>query len=280
VIIFSHPTFAADLTASEYELNFTLDHAEEVLSNTINVNTNTAKENSIRSTNIYLENFTLKNSKNKEIPAHYIKVETPYFKDTLEKSYRFLLMKSDQEKSWFKIGLISKAAFLDPGIYEGVINIDGLDWQINIVVTIKPFVNLYLSDRKFEIKITDPSQSDFFIAPNLHLINVESNYTDWEIQGSLEAEFASKEGNLIKAEDLFYRLEEVNQKNRTKTLEKSQFQNFNKKDNSIIITGSDYQRGLKALRFGITLAGEDLSVQPAGIYSGRIIFTLRTLSNN
>jgi hypothetical protein len=279
IILTTNLLIAADLTASKYELTLSLDHLQEVTSNIININSVNFTKNNSTGNNVYLDNFTLKNKKGNEIPSHYIKIETPYFQNTLENSYRFLIMKKDQEKSWFKIGLITKTAYLDPGKYEGIINIDGLDWQINVNVVIKPFVNLYLKEKRLEFKITNPFQSDFFISPDLYELNVKYNHSDWEIQASLENEFVNERGNIITAANLFYRLEDLNQQNDLDKLKIEQFKNFNKSKNIIIIHGNDYQNGLTAIRFGVNLTGESSSVLPAGLYSGNIIFTLRTLNN-
>lgn len=279
-IFLSSSLTAADLTPSENEIKFRLDQPEELLSQTIKIRTINPENNNLRSNNIYLENFTLKNSRGKEIPARYIKVETPYLKETLEKSYRFLLMKRDQQKSWFKIGLSRKTAFLEPGSYQGSINIDGLDWQINIELLIEPFVNLSLSEKEVEFEIDNAAESDFFTAPDLYQLNVEYNHDNWEILANLENEFVSESGNTITAENLFYRLEDLNQKKYYQKSEKDNFENMKENEAVPIINGSDYQKGLTGIRFAVSLTGPGASVQPAGLYSGNIVFTLRTFNNS
>ena len=259
----------------------TIDYPQEKISDTINIDLDTELDTIKNNKNIYINSFTLQNSSRQQIPQQYIKIETPYFNETLDKPHRFLLMKKEEKKSWFKISLLKQAAYLEPGKYEGKINIDEMDWELDINILIKPFVSLSLIENNFELEITNASQTDFFIAPDLFEIEVESNHSDWEIEAALEQEaFQNQEGNLLDPDDLYYRLERLDQKSDLNELKKEQFTSLSENGMITIINGSDYQNGLKAIRFGVDLAGENNSVQPAGLYSGKIIFTLKTLNNN
>ncbi|RCW52330.1 MULTISPECIES: hypothetical protein [Halanaerobium] len=272
-------TKAANLSASGYEINLNIDSPQQVFSTNIDLGL-INREEELPLKNIYLEKFILKSAEGKEIPANYIKIETPYFQDTMDQSYRYLLMKKDQVKSWFKIGLLSKTVYLDPGIYKGFINIDDLDWEIMVKVTIEPFVKLNLDEKNIEFSVNNPRETDFFIAPKLYELNIDYNHTDWEVQACLENEFESDKGEILAAKNLFYRLENLNQKTDLLKLNKDQFKNFQTEYSLILINGKEYQEGLNSIRFGIDLTGEESSVQPAGFYSGNIIFTLRILDNN
>ncbi|MGM0500349.1 MAG: hypothetical protein ACQERL_09095 [Bacillota bacterium] len=272
---------ASYLTASEYEIKMIIDYSQKVTSDPININAKAETEAELKNNNIYIDTFVLQNSDGEEIPSQYIKIETPYFNETLDKRHRFLLMKNERDKSWFKISLSSQAAYLEPGKYEGKINIDELDWEIDIKVLINPFISLQLNEDRFKFEITDASQTDFFIVPDLFELDVRSNHTDWEIQAALKQEaFINQQGNLLSPDNLYYRLERTDQKYDLNELKQEQFKNLTEDGVITIINGSDYQKGLTAIRFGVDLTGANNSVQPAGIYSGDIIFTLKTLQDN
>jgi hypothetical protein len=273
---------AADLSASEYEINLNMDYPQEITSDPIEINRIFLEaENRSDHKNIYLESFTLNNSRGKEIPARYIKIETPHLqgKETLDNRTRYLIIKNNQEKSWFKIELIKEAAFLEPGEYTGIITIDDLDWEIKVTALIKPFVSFSISDNTFKFEITEPFERNFFITDDLYLIDVDSNHSNWEIQAELD-EFTNEQGEKLNPEYLFYRLEAADRKIDINYLQKDQFSNFNENKMTIMINGSGYDQGLTGVRFGVDLARESTIVQPSGLYSGKIIFTLRTLDNN
>ena len=271
---------AADLTTSQYEINLILDYPQKIFSETVAINRSSSNSiNSADNKNNYLESFILKNKKGKEIPVRYIKIETPYLQEeeTLDKRQRYLIMKKNQEKSWFKIGLSKEAAFLEPGQYTGIIEIDDLEWQIKVTALIKPFVNFSIDDNTFEFEIAEPFQSNFFITDDLFQIDIISNHNDWEIQGQLE-EFTNGQGSKLDPEYLFYRLEADLKKDKI-NINQNQFSNFKKDENIIMISGNNYNQDLKGIRFGVDLSRDKDSIQPAGIYKGRIIFTLRNLNN-
>jgi len=281
LIIQTNLVYAENLTASKYEINLTLDYQQQILSDPIEIKrTLLEPETRINKKNIYLESFNLKNSKGVEIPFQYIIIENPNLQKQkrLDSRTRFLVMKEDQQKSWFKIGLTKEAALLDPGEYTGIINIDDLDWQIKVTVLIKRFANFSKNDNTFEFEITEPFESNFFITADLYKIDIISNYSDWEVQGYLEG-FTNAEGETLNSDHLFYRLEEVNRSIDINRLQKDQFSNFKEKQ-MIIINGRDYNQNLRAIRFGVDLGRESSTVQPAGLYNGKIVFTLRTLDNN
>lgn len=280
-IINSNSASASYLNASKYEIKLKIDYPREVISDSININTGFETENKLKKNNIYLERVVLENSSRQKIPSQYIKLETPYFNDTLDKQHRFLLMKKENEKSMFKISLLRQAAYLEPGKYEGKIYIDELDWEIDISVIVNPFVVLNLKKSKFEFEITNASRSNFFIAPDQFVLIVNSNHTDWEIEAVLKEEaFLNQQEDILSADKLYYLLERAYQKNDLNELKKKQFTSISENGMIAMINGSDYQKGLKAIRFGVDLAGDNNFVQPAGLYSGNIIFTLRTLKNN
>jgi hypothetical protein len=79
---------------------------------------------------------------------------------------------------------------------------------------------------------------------------------------------------------LFYRLRKADRRIDINDLQKDKFSNFNKDEMIIMINARDYDRGLKAIRFGVDLERENTTVQPSGLYNGKIIFTLRTLDND
>lgn len=288
IILFVIPLFivinfniveASYLTASKYEIEMIIDNPREVTSDTINLNLDLDNESIVKK-NIYLENFILENSAGTEIPPRYIKIETPHLlqKESLDKQHRFLISKMDQEKSWFRISLAKEAAFLEPGEYTGFINIDDLDWEIKVSVLIKSFVNFSINDNTFELEITEAAHTNFFIADDLCEINIESNYSNWEIKAHLE-KFTNEAGNNLEPEFLFYRLEEVNRKTDLENLTQEQFSNFKENDMIIMINGKDYKSGLIAIRFAVDLLRDNNSVQPSGLYRGKLIFTLRSLNN-
>jgi hypothetical protein len=274
--------YAADLTVSQYELYFTLDYSQEMISDPVEINrTSLEADNRADNKNIYLDSFTLKNARGKEIPAHYIKIETPHLQgqELLDNRPRYLIMKKNQEKSWFKIGLAKAASFLEPGEYTETITIEGLDWEIKVTAVIKPFVRLSIEDNTFNFEIKEPFESDFFITDDLFKINVDYNHLNWEIKAHLE-EFINGQGEKLAPRYLFYRLRKADRRIDINDLQKDQFSNFNKDEMIIMINGRDYDRGLKAIRFGVDLERENTTVQPSGLYNGKIIFTLRTLDND
>jgi len=281
LVISFNSAAASYLTSSKYEIEMIIDNPEEIISDPIDINADTETKAGLKNNNIYIDSFVLQNSAGQEIPAQHIKIETPYFNQSLDKSYRFLLMKNEQEKSWFKISLLRQVAYFEPGKYSGKINIDQLDWEIDIEILIKPFVSLNLKENRFEFEISNASQTNFFIAPDLYEISVDSNHTDWEIQVALEQEaFLNQQGNSLSPDNLYYRLEAVDQQYDLNELKQEEFTNLKKNGMITMINGSDYQKGLTAIRFGVDLDGENNFVQPAGLYSGTIIFTLRTLEDN
>ncbi|RAK10622.1 hypothetical protein C8C77_1049 [Halanaerobium saccharolyticum] len=280
LVINSNSAAASYLTSSRYKIEMVVDTPEEIISDPININASTEKKAELKNNNIYIDSFVLQNSAGQEIASQYIKIETPYLNQSLDKSYRFLLMKNGQEKSWFKISLLRPAFYFGPGKYSAKINIDELDWEIDIEILIKPFVVLNLNENRFEFEISNASQTDFFIAPDLYEINVDSNHTDWEIQVALEQEtFLNQQGNSLSPDNLYYRLETVDRQYNLNELKKEEFASLEKNGIITMINGSDYKKGLTAIRFGVDLEGENNSVQPAGLYSGTIIFTLRTLED-
>jgi hypothetical protein len=269
-----------NLTASQYDLNLTLSYPQEIISAPVEINRSSLKTNSTVKQNVYLDSFILKNSKGKEIPASYIKIETPNLQEMerLDNRHRFLIMKNNQEKSWFKIGLAKEAAFFEPGEYTGIISIDDLDWEIKLTALIKPFVSFSVEDNTFEFEIAEPFASDFFITDELYQIKVDSNHSSWEIKAHLE-DFINEEGENLDPKYLYYRLEEADRSTDINQLQKDQFSSFKDDQMTIMINGHDYDQGLKAIRFGLDLAREGTAVQESGLYRGKIIFTLRILIN-
>jgi hypothetical protein len=272
---------AENLTASQYDLKLTLNNPQEIISAPVEINRSSLEAiNSTAKKNIYLNRFTLKNAKGIEIPARYLKIETPHLQEqeTLDNRHRFMILKNNQEKSWFKIGLTKEAAFFEPGEYTGIISIDDLDWEIKLTALIKAFVSFSVEDNNFEFEIAEPFSSDFFIADDLYQMKVDSNHSNWEIQAHLE-DFINEEGENLDPKYLYYRLEAAARSTDIKQLQKDQFSNFNDDQTTIMINGRDYERGLRAIRFGLDLAREDAGVQQSGLYRGKIIFTLRILNN-
>ena len=280
-IIKTNLIYAADLTTSQYDINISLNYPQERISEPVEINRSSSETvNSTAEQNIYLEIFILKNSKGKEIPARYLKIETPHLQEleTLDKRPRYLILKNNQEKSWFKIGLTKEAAFFEPGEYTGIVKIDDLDWEINISLIIKPFVSFSVEDNTFDFVITEPFSSDFFIADDLYQLKVDSNHSSWEIQAHLE-DFENEEGENLDPRYLYYRRENADRNKDNNQLQKDQFSNFKSEQMTVIINGRDYDRGLRSIRFGVSLAREGLAVQRSGLYRGKIIFTLRILNN-
>ena len=271
---------AADLTASQYNLKIILNYPQEIFSDSIEINRSYLESNNkTNNKNIYLDSFTLKNSKGKEIPSRYITLETPYLqkKGNLDRQHRFLILKTNQQKSWFRIGLLKETAFFEPGEYTGIININNLDWEIRVVLVIKPFVSFSIEDYAFKFKITEPFVNSFIITDSLFKMDIKSNHNNWEIKAHLE-EFINKKGEKLDSKYLYYNLEKEGKIIDINKLKKNQFSNFT--ENEVIINGSDYEQGLRAIRFGIDLTRNNTDVQEAGLYRGKVIFTLRNFNNN
>ncbi|MFP4371691.1 MAG: hypothetical protein ACLFQ4_05675, partial [Halanaerobium sp.] len=159
LIIININTLAAGLTVSDYELNLSLNYPREVISDPVEIKSSNSEaengtKNVTKNENVYLDKFILENSKGKEIPARYIILETPHLQkqETLDTQHRYLIMKKNQEKSWFKLGLTKEAAFFEPGEYTGIITIADLDWEINVTVLIEPFVSFSIADNTFEFE--------------------------------------------------------------------------------------------------------------------------------
>ena len=267
LIIQTNLVYAENLTASKYEINLTLDYQQQILSDPLEIKrTLLEQETRINKENIYLESFNLKNSKGVEIPFQYIIIENPNLQKQkrLDSRTRFLVMKEDQQKSWFKIGLTKEAAFFEPGEYTGIINIDHLDWEIKLTALIKPFVSFSVEDNTFEFEIAEPFSSDFFIADDLYQMKVDSNHSNWEIKAHIE-DFINEEGENLDPKYLYYRLEEADRSTDINQLQKDQFSNFKDGEMTVMINGREYDQGLRAIRFGLDLAREGAAVQQSGL---------------
>ncbi len=282
LIILTNLIYAEDITASQYKLNFILNYPQKVISDPVEINrTSLETDKKNENQNIYLDSFILKNSKGKEIPEHYIILETPFLQkqETLDKQHRFLILRNNQDKSWFRIGLAKETGFIEPGEYTGILNIDDLDWEIKVKAVIKPFVSFSIEENTFEFEIIEPFANEFFITDDFYQMNVDYNHSNWEVKAHVEG-FINEQGEKLDPEYLYYHLERTDISTDINKLKKDEFSNFKEDEMNIMINGRDYDRGLTAIRFGVNLARDNVDVQPAGFYKGKIIFTLRILNNN
>ncbi len=271
---------AAEITASSYEINLILDYPKEIISEIISIQSVVDIDLEDVSENIYLERFNLINEEGREInPAHII-IETPFIEESLVRHHRFLVKKSDQENGWFKIKIASEAVYNEPGIYTADIFVENLDWEVSLTLNIRPFVSLELPENEFQIEIGDPSQLPLYISPENYYLYVKCNHYDWSLQAYLEDDgLISKKGHVLEADKVMYILKNIDQKMNLNRLDTDDFLKFRKEENITILSGDDYERGLNSILFAIRI-GDSWSDQPAGLYKGKVIFTLSDDNNN
>ncbi len=276
LIIFNSGIQGAELEASHYQIFLKMNQTKDIVSENIIIETKNSLEKIEMEKNIYLDRFRLVKIGGEEILPEYIEIETPFIKKTLADQHRFLIMKKDENKSWFKVRILSDAVYSSPGEYKADIFINELDWQISLNIKVESFTIVNLSDNKFSINIDNPSDSNFYISQNLYKFNIDTNHTDWEISAFLEyGGLYSDSGHYLSAEKVFYYFENSDKTNNSFNLTQEKFNNFNENKSINLISGDQYNRGFDSIRFAILL-GENWSCQPAGLYRGTIIFTIIT----
>jgi hypothetical protein len=275
IFTFNVNILAGELEASQYQIILNIDKPEVIVSENIIIKTKVLdNESENLKENIYLERFKLIKLGGEEINPEYIEVETPFVKSNLADQHRFLIMKKDQSESWFKISILSEAAFASPGEYKADMFIEGLDWEISLKLIIKPFAVLNINENRFLITINKPSNSNFHISPELYKLNIDSNHIDWKIEAFIEyGGLYDEKDHFLSSENIFYYFENTNYKNDFHMLSQEKFNRFSEKETITLISGEQYKRGLDSIRLAIFL-GEKWSCQAAGVYSGTIIFTV------
>ncbi|MFP4016165.1 MAG: hypothetical protein ACLFUI_03955 [Halanaerobiales bacterium] len=266
---------AQSMTASSYEINFDLNRPGKYDSEIIRINLTNNDKQSIQDEHTYIKQFKLTNDDGNTIDPAYITLETPFYRGTLDKKYRYLLFKEEQEKSWFKIGLLSDAVFVKPGLYKGIIDIPGMEWEVVIKVDVKPYVHIDILEDIIELDIDRPQSGNFHFASEPCRVIVEANYDNWQLDmrlatGSLTAET----GDQIDQSQIFYRCEnQLDGERNSRDKSREEFLRMNITGGNTLLQGSNYKKELLDIYVGVEL-GNKWSDQPAGKYSGNIIFTL------
>jgi len=281
-IMYSSGVQAASLRASSYEINLELDYAKDLLSESIVIQNDKNENGDLESSldNIYLERFRLRTSDGEEIDPAYIVVQTPYIEESLDRQHRFLVKRAEDEKGWFKIEITSRAAFSRPGNYTADIYVDQLDWEISLNLAINAFVSIELPEDEFQIEIGDPSQFPLYISPENYYLNIKCNHYDWNLEAYFEDDgLFSEKGHFLEADKVMYILKNIDEKLDLNRLDSNDFYKFRKEENITILSGENYDRGLNSILFAVRI-GDSWSDQPAGLYSGTVIFTLIDDYNN
>jgi hypothetical protein len=276
IIISNNNIHAGELEASNYQISLDMNSRENIISENIIIKKSNMLGGIESEENIYLDRFSLIKTGGEKILPEYIVVETPFERSTLAEQHRFLIMKKDQTESWFRIIILSDAAYSSPGEYKADIFINDLDWEISFKLILKPFTTLNINENGFLISINKPSDSNFHIFPEVYKLNIDSNHIDWRIEAFVEyGGLYDEKGNFLSSEKIFYSFENSHYQNASDSLNQEQFNNFSEKETITLISGDQYKRGLDSIRLAIFL-GEKWSCQAAGLYKGTVIFTIIT----
>ncbi|MFP4661297.1 MAG: hypothetical protein ACLFPF_03825 [Halanaerobiales bacterium] len=280
VLIYSNEIEARVITTSSYEINFELNRPDRLESEIIRLDLLNNDNPLSQGEYIYIREFQLINDEGKTISSRYITLETPFYQGTLDKQYQYLIFKPDQENSWLKIGILPDAVFVSPGIYKGIIDIPDVEWEIQINVEVKPYVSIDILDNAITLDIARPEIGNFHYTSEPCKVKIESNYDNWEVgirlaSGCLISETGDKimQGQVFLSRDIPF-----DEAGSFLDDPAESFINIHETGGNTLLHGSNYKKEFLDIYVGVEL-GKKWSDQPAGKYSGNIIFTLRGTSD-
>ncbi len=277
LIVFSKKTIAQEIRASEYEINLQIEEPGTIVSEKIIISRKESEKASKES--IFIEPFSLKNGQGETIPENLINVITPRGNFDPSSYNNFLLMAGSEASSWIQIELTPEAANLRPGKYQGNIYLNGIDLEINLSITVKPFLKIFIKDNQIEINIDRPKNGKIYLADEMIELIISTNHSNWEITSMImdEALTLTNTDNtaVIQQQNILYNIK-TSRLGRDIELNEDDFTPLSIEGEKIIMTGNDLVGDNIEIQIAVQLDSNWLE-QIAGKYFGEIIFTIREL---
>lgn len=266
---------ASEIKASNYEINIEIDNQMRVTSERVNLERILKEETG---NSIYVEPSIISNNQGEKIPDSLIEIKTSKGNYNLS-TYNFLLMTENQASGWIEIELNPAVVNLRPGDYQGHLKITGLDWhQIDINITVKPFLQFNVTGKDIEIDIDQPRDSGIYVAKDEISLTILSNHNDWEIIAHLKDHKLETDDNdtlaIINQNNILYRIDSGNFINREEDL--NDYKAFPEDGSVLMVRNRDLFSNNVDIKFALQLPSS-WSDQLAGKYHGEVIFTIKSL---